>query len=127
MDALRNLAVWQRACRFSVDIYELLIDCREYGFKDQLSRSALSIASNIAEGYDRENERDRIRLLRIAKSSAAEAWTQLLIGVGAGFINKPDGIEKADEVRQISKMLHALIRHLEAEKREKHPTTSDNT
>jgi len=127
MDALRNLAVWQRACRFSVDIYELLIDCREYGFKDQLSRSALSIASNIAEGYDRESEKDRIRFLRIAKSSAAEAWTQLLIGAEAGFIDKADGIEKADEVRQISKMLFALILYIDTpnqEKQHRGPDTS---
>ncbi len=127
MDALRNLAVWQRACRFTVDIFELLIDCRDYGFKDQLSRSALSIASNIAEGYDRESGKDRIRLLRIAKSSAAEAWTQLLIGMEAGFINKSDALEKADEVRQISKMIFALIKHIETpnqEKQHRGPNTS---
>ena len=113
MDALKNLQVWQRACRFSVDIYRLLADCGNYGFKDQLGRSALSIASNIAEGYERDSVKERARFLKIARGSAGEAWTQLLIGREADFINKADALEKADEVRQISKMLFALIRNIE--------------
>ncbi|MCP5406006.1 MAG: four helix bundle protein [Chromatiaceae bacterium] len=113
MDALQNLVVWRRACRFAVDVYRLLSDCRDYGFKDQLGRSALSIASNIAEGYERESARERAHFLKIARGSAAEAWTQLLIGMEAGFVNKADALEKAGEARQISKMLFALIRHME--------------
>ena len=113
MDALKDLKVWRRACRFSVDIYRLLADCRNYGFKDQLGRSALSIASNIAEGYERDSVKERARFLKIARGSAGEAWTQLLIGREADFIDKADALEKADEVRQISKMLFALIRNIE--------------
>ena len=113
MDALQNLVVWQRACRFAVDVYGLLSDCREYGFRGQLGRSALSIASNIAEGYERHGPRERVHFLQIARGSAAEAWTQLLIGMEAGFVERTHALEKADEVRQISKMLYALIRHLE--------------
>jgi len=52
MEALENLEVWRRACRLSVDIYQSLSECREYGFRDQITRSALSIPSNIAEGYE---------------------------------------------------------------------------
>lgn len=100
MDALQNLVVWRRACRFAVDVYRLLSDCRDYGFKDQLGRSALSIASNIAEGYERESARERAHFLKIARGSAAEAWTQLLIGMEAGFVNKADALEKAGEARQ---------------------------
>ena len=113
MDALKNLQVWQQACRFAVDIYGLVSDCRNQGFKDQLGRSALSVASNIAEGYERESTRERTRFLKIAKGSAGEAWTQLLIGMEAGFIDKAEGLERAKEIRQISKMLYALIKYIE--------------
>ncbi|HEB96472.1 MAG TPA: four helix bundle protein [Sedimenticola thiotaurini] len=113
MDALENLQVWRRACRLSVDVYGLLADCRNHGFKDQLGRSALSIASNIAEGYQRVGSRERVRFLQIARGSAAEAWTQLLIGSEAGFIDRADALEKANEVRQISKMLFALINSIQ--------------
>ncbi|UCB56286.1 MAG: four helix bundle protein, partial [Thiotrichales bacterium] len=50
MEALKNLDVWSRACRLSVDLYKATTDCKEYSFKDQLTRAGLSIASNIAEG-----------------------------------------------------------------------------
>jgi len=113
MEALKDLKVWRLACRFSVDIYGLLVDCSNYGFKDQLGRSALSIASNIAEGYERSSIKERAHFLKIAKGSSGEAWTQLLIGVEAGFIDRAEGLEKADEAKEISKMLYGLIKYLE--------------
>ncbi|MFO8024344.1 four helix bundle protein, partial [Thiohalophilus sp.] len=60
MDALESLDVWKRACRLSVRLYQTLADCREYSFKDQITRAALSVPSNIAEGYERETDRTRV-------------------------------------------------------------------
>jgi four helix bundle protein len=113
MDALKDLEVWRRACRFSADVYCLLADCRDSGFRDQLGRSALSMASNIAEGYERTSVKERAHYLKIAKGSSGEAWTQLLIGMEAGFLNRAEGLKKADEARQISKMLYRLIEYIE--------------
>ncbi|MCP3866624.1 MAG: four helix bundle protein [Gammaproteobacteria bacterium] len=113
MDALSKLAVWQRACRFSVDIYGLSSICRNQAFVDQLGRSALSVASNIAEGYERGSDKEFARFLRIAKGSVAEAWTQLLIGKEAGLIDSAISLELADEAKQIAKMLFGLIKYLE--------------
>jgi len=53
MTVLENLEVWKRSCRLSVNLYKSLGSCKDYGFKDQITRSALSIPSNIAEGYER--------------------------------------------------------------------------
>ncbi len=72
MESLENLDVWKRACRLSVDLYKLMRDSREYGFRDQITRAALSVASNIAEGYERETDRIRIQFLKIAKGSCGE-------------------------------------------------------
>ncbi len=117
MDALKDLEVWRRACRLAVDVYRLVSVCRDYGFRDQLGRSALSIASNIAEGYERDSAKDRVHFLRTARGSCSETWTQLLIGVEAGFLEKATGLEKSEEVRQISKMVFGLIAHIEKEAR----------
>ena len=116
MDALKDLKVWQRACRFAVDVYRLLSDCRDYGFKDQLSRSALSIASNIAEGYERSSVRERAQFLKIAKGSSGEAWTQLLIGMEAGFIDRTEGLRLSEEAKEISRMLYGLTKYFEGAK-----------
>ena len=113
MDALRNLEVWRRACRFSVDIYGLLSGCRERVLRDQLSRSALSVASNIAEGYGRDSTRDRIRFLHMAKASCTESWTQLLIGAEANLLEPEEARRLTLEIGEIAKMIRGLIRHLD--------------
>jgi four helix bundle protein len=74
-----DLGVWKRSCQLAVKVYELLKDCRDFGLKDQMTRSAISIPSNIAEGSERGSSADFIRLLHIAKGSAAELRTQVYI------------------------------------------------
>jgi four helix bundle protein len=111
MDALENLDVWKRACSLSVDIYKSLQLCNDSGFKDQVSRSALSIPSNIAEGYERDSIKSCIQYLTIAKGSCGELWTQLLIGRKVGFVTADTGRRLEKEAREISKMLFGLIKH----------------
>ncbi|PIP06359.1 MAG: four helix bundle protein, partial [Syntrophobacterales bacterium CG23_combo_of_CG06-09_8_20_14_all_48_27] len=77
--SFEELDVWKRACRLAVRIYESLRDCRDYGLKDQMTRSAVSIASNIAEGAERNSRVEYIRFLHIAKGSSAELRTQVYI------------------------------------------------
>jgi four helix bundle protein len=66
-------------------------------------------ASNIAEGYERERSKDRVRFLVIAKGSCAECWIQLLIGTEAGFIERTSASPLVAEVEQIYRMLRGLI------------------
>lgn len=113
MDALKNLEVWRVASRFSVDIFDLVSGCSNRSFADQLGRSALSVASNIAEGYERESRRERAHFLKIAKGSCAEAFTQILIGVEAGFLARTAAMKCANDAVRIRSMLFALIRQVE--------------
>ncbi len=50
--SFEDLEVWKKSCRLSVRLYKLLRDCRDYGMKDQMLRSSISIPSNIAEGSE---------------------------------------------------------------------------
>jgi four helix bundle protein len=115
MEALGNLEVWRRACRLSADVYRMLSTSREYAFRDQLSRSALSIASNIAEGYGRNSSRERVQFLHYAKASCSEAWTQLLIGIDADIVDAAIAGRLAGETQEIGKMIGGLIRYIEHE------------
>ena len=74
-----RLDVWKRSCRVSVDVYRYFADCKDFGFKDQITRSALSIASNIAEGMEKESDKEKVRFFEISKGSAAELITQIYI------------------------------------------------
>ena len=105
-----QLAVWRRAARLSSDIYRGLKDLRDWGFRDQITRAGLSIPSNIAEGYERDTNKDFIKFLHYAKGSAGELRTQIYIGIDIGYIDKPTGHQWLSEAKQLSKMLAALIK-----------------
>lgn len=109
----QKLEVWSRSRTLSIDVYRNLQQCRDFGFKDQISRSALSVPSNIAEGCERASLRERCRFLDFAKGSIGEFKTQADIGTEVGFIPKDIGLQWQDEANQISKMLGALIKKLQ--------------
>jgi len=107
--SFEDLEVWRRACRLAVEIYRILEDTRDYGLKDQMTRSAVSIASNIAEGAERGTQAEFIRFVRIAKGSAAELRTQLYIAKEVGAISKSGKVsELIEESKEISSMLQGL-------------------
>lgn len=107
--SFENLDVWKRSARLSATLYQRTKTLKDYGFRDQLTRSGLSIPSNIAEGYERDSDAEIARFLTIAKGSAGELRTQLLIGVEAGYLDRSDALLWADEAAQLGKMLGALI------------------
>ena len=113
MEALEKLEVWQRSCRLAISIYEALNPSNEFAFKDQITRSALSVASNIAEGYERSSPKQFAQYLRIAKGSCGELRTQLYIGKEAGFIAPSDADPLIAEAIEISKMVYGLIKYCE--------------
>ena len=81
-NGFKGLKVWQEAKQLAIDVYHL---CRttelakDFGLKDQISRAAVSVPSNIAEGDERDTNKDSVRFLFIAKGSLAELQTQLEI------------------------------------------------
>jgi four helix bundle protein len=114
MDAFEQLDVWKRSCRLCVSLYKARAGSREYGLRDQITRSALSIPSNIAEGYERNATREFVRYLKISKGSCGELRIQLYIAVEIGTIEKIAGLEFVAEAVEIAKMLQGLSKSLEA-------------
>ena len=85
-------------------------DCKDYGFKDQVTRSAVSVPSNIAEGIERETVNDESKFLYYAKGSAGELVTQLYIGIEIGFIEKEHGLKLVPEAKEVAAMIALLIK-----------------
>ena len=67
-----NLDVWKRSCQLSADVYTTLKELRDFDFKDQITRSSLSVPSNIEEGMVKPSTKDKTRYLHIANGSCAE-------------------------------------------------------
>ena len=111
-----NLDVWKRGCRLAVDVCVASHASKEFGLKDQITRSATSIPSNIAEGAERASDADFSRFLGYSKGSCGELRTQLMIHreVCRELGKEPftGTSEMIEETREISKMLGAFIDHL---------------
>ena len=112
--SFEELEVWKRACRLAVDVCQALEDCKDFGLRDQLQRSAVSVPSNIAEGCERDSPAEFGRFLRIAKGSAAELRTQLYIASRLGRIPEDRASAFIGEAKEISAMLFGLIRSQQA-------------
>jgi len=110
--SFEDLDVWKKSCRLSVRLYELLRGCRDYGMRDQMLRSSISVPSNIAEGSERKSIPDFRRFINIAQGSAAELRTQIYISREVGIVSDSDAKELIQELKSISKMLQALHKSL---------------
>lgn len=80
----KNLIVWQKAKELAVEVYRLSGDGmlgKDFGLRDQMRRSAVSIASNLAEGDERGTDKESVRFFHIAKGSLAELRTQIQIAL----------------------------------------------
>ena len=112
MDAFEKLEVWKRSCRLCADLFRAVNDCRNFAFRDQITRSALSVPSNIAEGYERDSLNEYMRFLKIAKGSCGELRTQLYIGKETGLLENLQAQSYIKEASELSKMIHGLIQSL---------------
>ena len=104
-----DLEVWRRAARLSAGLYKELQGLKDFGFRDQITRAGLSISSNIAEGFERQSNRECVAFLSYAKGSCGEVRSQVYVGLEIGYIGRERGADWIRETNEISSMLGALI------------------
>jgi four helix bundle protein len=107
-----DLEVWKRSSRLCADLYRNLRNIKDFGFRDQITRSALSIPSNIAEGVERDSSKDLIRFLQYSKGSCGELRTQIYIGIDIGYIDPAVGKKWIQETKELSAMLVGLSKSI---------------
>jgi four helix bundle protein len=109
-----NLDVWQRSADLACEIYIHFKASKEFGLKDQITRSALSISSNIAEGFERKTPKDYARFLSYSKGSCGELRSQIYIAVKIGEIETAQAHKWGTEAKEISCMLSGLMKSIES-------------
>ena len=112
MHHFEELEVWKRSSRLAVSVLELIEPVKLYALRDQMARSCISVPSNIAEGAERESDREFRRFLAIAKGSAGELRTQLYIGIRAGSFSADAANPLIEETKQIASMIEGLRKRL---------------
>lgn len=111
-----DLEVWREARALVHAVYlatQRPAFARDFGLRDQIRRAAVSIPSNVAEGFERGGDREFARFLRIAKGSAGEVRTQLYLAGDLGYLSEADLTRLLADAERIARRLGALIRHLD--------------
>ena len=107
--------VWQKAMDFAENVYGLIrrLPLEErYALSNQMRRAAVSIPSNIAEGYSRGSDKEFIGFLYIARGSTAELETQLKLCVRFNYFSLEDIFDSMHFCTKVQMMLNALIRSI---------------
>jgi len=110
VEQFEDLLVWREGLQMAINIYKSLADCKDYGLRDQMRRSSVSVPSDIAEGFERNSNKEFIRFLRISKGSSGELRTQIYLAIGVGVLDEETGNKLLEKSRHISKMLQNLIK-----------------
>ena len=110
VSSFEDLEVWKRAANLSAEIYRGFQNLKDYGFRDQITRSGLSIPSNIAEGFERKSNKEFVVFLNYARGSCGELRTQILIGMSINYISSAVGRAWLEETKRISAMITALMK-----------------
>ena len=105
-----DLEIWKKGMRLAVAVYKLMEHCKDFGFKDQMQRSAVSVPSNISEGYERQTNKEFIQFLHIARGSCGELRTQLYLAKELGYMTKTDFTTLLEETKHLSAMINNLIK-----------------
>ncbi len=115
----RELKVWQKAYQLTLEIYRITTNfpsSEQFSLVQQLRRSAVSIVSNIGEGYGRRNLGEYAYFISLAYSSCAELETQILLSKDLKFVLETDFELVFGLQQEVSKMLYRLLEALEKKK-----------
>jgi len=113
--SFEDLPVWQDARKFTNKIYTLTNKFPKeelYGLTSQIRRAAVSIMSNIAEGFDRRSDKEFSNFLSIARASAAEVQNDLYIALDLNYISQTEFNQLYQEAKKIAKQINSLMNYL---------------
>ena len=116
MQSHKDLVVWKKSIEHVTNIYKVTQDFPKdelFGIVSQMRRAAVSIPSNISEGYGRLYGKETVKFLSNARGSASELETQLIISRNLGYASDEILEELQDQIAEILRMLSALIKTLE--------------
>ena len=109
-DSVEDLRVWKEAMKLCIDVHIAFRYSRNFPLRDQAMKSAISIPSDIAEGFERHSNKEFIHFLYVAKASAAELRTQLQVAKSIGELVDDVGTRLIETAKKVSSMLSKFIK-----------------
>lgn len=111
-NSFEEIVIWRKSKELVLDIYELFRLNKDYSFKDQIKRAAVSIMNNIAEGFERKGNKEFKKFLYIAKGSCGEVRSMLYLAKDLKYSDEKQHLILFNKSIEISKMLSGLIKTL---------------
>lgn len=114
-----ELNIWKLSLKVTKNIYDLTAKggfSKDYGLRDQIRRAVVSISSNIVEGFEKNNNNEFVRFLKIAKGSSGEVRNQLYIALAVNYINKEEFDNLNVQLENLSSQIGAFIVYLQKKK-----------
>ncbi len=111
IERFEDLIAWQKARQLTADVYRVTSKgafAKDFGLRDQIQRAAVSVMSNIAEGFERGSRSEFHQFLVIAKTSLAEVRSQLYIAIDAGYLDQPNFDNLMNQATEASKIIGGL-------------------
>jgi four helix bundle protein len=115
IEKFEDLKVWQKSREINLKIYQLSnkgVFAKDFGLRDQIRRASVSILSNIAEGFERNGNKEFGQFLSVAKASAGEVRSQLYIAKDLEYVSDAEFTEVVNGLLEISKMINGLMSYL---------------
>ena len=115
INRFEEIECWRKARELNKSIYSISVEGRfskDFALRDQLRRAAISILSNIAEGFERDGNKEFVQFLSIAKGSCGEAGAQLYVALDQEYISESQFRSISEMAIEISRMLSGLIKYL---------------
>lgn len=110
-----EIEVWKLSMDLCTEIYKITnfeLFSKDFGLKDQIRRSAVSVPSNIAEGYERDSKKQFLYFLNVSKASCGELRTQLTIARNLGYIQENEFTKLYEKCTSVSKQIVGFINYL---------------
>ncbi len=115
IEKFEDIEAWKKARELAKEIYAISNEglfARDFGLRDQIRRAAVSVMSNIAEGFERGGDKEFGQFIAHAKGSSAEVRAQLYVALDQGYIDKPTFDRLAELTIHINRMLAGLMKYL---------------
>lgn len=107
-----DIIAWQKSQDLSLAVYDAFRGIKDFGFRDQIQRAAVSVMNNIAEGFERKGNKEFGRFLYISKGSCGEVRSMLYLAFNLGYISELQFKKLYDSSEEISRILAGFIKSL---------------
>ena len=122
INKFEDLGIWKLALKITKEIYDLTSKrefSKDFGLRDQVRKAIISVSSNIVEGFEKSNNNEFIRFLKISKGSVGETRNQLRIALVVGYIAKEEFEKTNKDLEDLAVQVGGFIQYLEKKRKNK--------